>query len=94
VSADSDSLSAVEMESLQQILGSGILKRVLLEGRDRLAECLEIAEFACLSNVPPEVAQPIITEYLQNRNPASCQRAMRRVMQNGLNLPDDFVELG
>lgn len=82
------------MALLQQILGSGLLQRVLREGRDVLAECLEIAEFASGFRLAPEVAQSAITEYLQTRTPASFQRAMRRTMQKSLELPDEFVDLG
>ncbi len=86
-------LSPEEFENLQGILGAGVLAEALRQGPDALAGALEIAEFGAIMGEEPDFVRQVTTEYFGRCNPATHQRALRRIMASTLHLPDKVVDL-
>jgi hypothetical protein len=89
-----EGLSSEELDALRSILGAPVVSRALGKDPEVLAECLEIAEFGSTLEADDEVAEAALLEYLKQRNPATFQRALKRILQQTHDLPEKFVDLG
>ncbi|MDH3791988.1 MAG: hypothetical protein OES41_09600, partial [Rhodospirillales bacterium] len=87
-------LSSEELDSLRSILGTPVVSNALVRDPEVLAECLEIAEFGSTLVAEDEVVEAALLEYLKQRNPATFQRALKRILQQTHDLPEKFVDLG